>query len=358
MIKIPHSPEAITSLWLTTALRSTKTIDKSEVTSFRTERIGEKEGFTGYLARFELQYSSLEETAPPSLVGKFSPNDPELLKSLKENYVREVKFYDEIAARERLPVPHCYYRDIDLETGTSIMLLEDLSHLRTVDFISGCTLEEAELVVQGLGRIHASWWENPKLQDMDWFFSFADAPYQEWWAQYPQKIQALLPDFPIPGNFFEFGKQFGSNMVEIVNQLEGPPLTCVHRDIHVDNLLFGVKDSDPPVEIVDWQLVGRGKGVSDIAYFLISSVPPALRRESEMKLLEIYHRLLIQSGITEYSFDQCWHDYLLSAVGKLFITVAATVLIDNSSAHRKAWRRADLQRLVAFIEDHKVEQFV
>ena len=47
-----------------------------------------------------------------------------------------------------------------------------------------------------------------------------------------------------------------------------------------------------------------------------------------------------------------------AAVGKLFITVAATVLLDNSSAHRRAWRWADLQRLVAFIEDHAVAEIL
>ena len=355
---IPQSPESITPRWLTEALRSTNTIDRAEVKSFGIKRIGEKEGFTGYLARFELDYSVLEGNAPTSLIGKFSPVDPELLMSLKENYVREARFYEKIAAGRSLPVPCCYYSDIDLETGASIMLLEDLSRLRTVDFVTGCTLQEAEDAIRGLARIHAGWWDSPKLQEMDWFFSFTDMPYREWWAQYPQRVEALLPDYPLPDVFFEVGQRFGSNMTEVLNQLEGPPLTCIHRDIHVDNLLFGRQDSDPPVVVVDWQVVGRGNGASDIAYFMISSVPPALRRQSEKRLLQTYHSLLTQSGIQDYSFDQCWHDYELFAVAKLYITVAATVLLDNTSAHRRAWRRADLQRLVAFIEDHNVDQLV
>ena len=355
---IPEIPEAMTSAWLTEALHSKKTIDQAAVKSFRMKRIGEKEGFSGYLVRFEIDYSQPEKDAPTSLIGKFSPVDPDLRMAMKEGNVREVRFYDEIAAEQSLPVPPCYYSDINLETGASILLLEDLSRSRLVDFVTGCKPADTELVIQELARIHASWWNDTKLQEMSWLSSFADYPYQEWWSQYPQEIADLLPDYQLPDTFFDIGHRFGLNMAAILNQLEGMPVTCIHRDIHVDNLLFGVKETDPPLTVVDWQLVGKGRGVSDVAYFMISSVPPAQRRQSERRLLQTYHTFLTQYGVQGYSFDQCWADYKLSAVCKLFITVAATVLIDNSSPHRRAWRRADLQRLVAFIEDHSVGELL
>jgi hypothetical protein len=66
----------------------------------------------------------------------------------------------------------------------------------------------------------------------------------------------------------------------------------------------------------------------------------------------LYHQHLISTGIENYTLDQCWTDYIVSAASKLFITVTATVNFDNMSAHRMAWRKADLQRLMAFIDDH------
>ena len=39
-------------------------------------------------------------------------------------------------------------------------------------------------------------------------------------------------------------------------------------------------------------------------------------------------------------------------VAKLNVSVMATVLLDNSSPAKRAWRRADLLRLMAFCEDH------
>lgn len=355
---IPDSPEAMTSTWLTEALHRTKTIDQAVVKSFKMKRIGEKEGFTGCLVRLEIDYSQAEKDAPTSLIGKFSPVDPDLRMAMKEGNVREVRFYDEIAAGQSLPVPHCYYSDINLETGASILLLEDLSRSRIVDFVTGCKPTDTELVIEELAKIHASWWNNTKLQEMSWLLSLADYPFQEWWSQYPQEIADLFPDYQLPDTFFDIGHRFGSNMEAILNQLEGMPVTCIHRDTHVDNLLFGVQETDPPLTLVDWQEVGKGRGVSDVAYFMISSVPPAQRRESERRLLQTYHTFLTQYGVREYSFNQCWADYKLSAVGKLFMTVAATVLIDNSSPHRRAWRRADLQRLVGFMEDHAVAELL
>ena len=104
--------------------------------------------------------------------------------------------------------------------------------------------------------------------------------------------------------------------------------------------------------IIDWQTTGRGLGISDIAYLLISSLSPTDRRASEQELVGMYHRYLIDSGVENYGLDQCWADYKVSVASKLFISVTATVRLDNTTPHRRAWRAADLQRLMAFIDDH------
>jgi hypothetical protein len=66
----------------------------------------------------------------------------------------------------------------------------------------------------------------------------------------------------------------------------------------------------------------------------------------------LYHQHLVENGIVDYDLDQCWADYKLSVASKLFISVTATVRLDNTTPHRRAWRAADLQRIVAFIDDH------
>ena len=351
-LRVPSGPGAITAQWLTEALDSIDAIEKAAVKSFQISPIGVKQGFTGTLFRFELDYVDGENKGPASLVAKFSPVDAEERNALRAINLRETSFYRALAAEQNLPIATCYYADFDHETGASILLLQDLSDMRTVDFLDGCSLEDVRTAVRALAKIHATWWNRPALEEMTWLSSIEDYPYQDWWDQYPQEISTLLPELPIPPAFFEFGDRFAANLRRILDRLEGAPRTLIHRDIHVDNLLFGETASQPEVVLVDWQVAGRGLGVSDIAYLLISSLPIDQRRLAERQLVQSYHRFLLEAGIRDYSFEQCWSDYIISAVAKLFISVAVTVSVDNSSDHRRAWRTADLQRLLAFIEDH------
>ncbi len=358
MLDIPDSSHAVTPAWLTEALRRSGSIDRAAVRDFKTTRIGEQEGFAGFLLRFDLDYDRDEEQAPRTIIGKFSSIKPDLRLAMKPGNEREIRFYKEIASGGEFPVPHCYYADINLDTGASVLLMEDLGHLRRVSFIGGCAPNDVEQVVRGLADFHASWWDNPRLEAMPWLASLADAPYPDWWSRYPQVVADLLPDYPLPESLLRVGERFAADMPGLLERLEGHPLACIHRDIHVDNVLFRAPGANPAFVVIDWQTVGAGRGVSDVGYFIISSIPPDQRRQTEEHLIRIYHETLVQHGVQGYSFEDCWHDYKLSVLGKLFITVQMTVLVDNSDAHRMAWRRADLNRLTAFIEDHHVDDIL
>jgi len=344
---VPEGIRSITTEWLTDALGIGGPGRDVRVSSFRVSRVGEEQGWIGEVARLELTYSQPVAGAPSSVIVKFSPPDPNLVFSL-----HEVQFYCEIAAGQDFAVPACHYGETDPQTGAAVLLLEDLSRLRTVSFVKGCTPEEAEVAVMELARLHTAYWGDQTLKSKDWLFTIADTQFAEWWTQYPRKITELLPEFEVSRRLMEFGDRFATDMPLILDRIEGAPFTAIHRDTHVDNLLFGIHRDDPPVILLDWQTAGRGKGISDIAYLLISSLSPSDRRTSENRLVDLYHRRLIESGIEDYTPDQCWSDYIVSVASKLFITVTATVHLDNASRFRRAWRTADLQRLMAFIDDH------
>ena len=344
----PDCVRSVTTEWLSEVLRLGGFGDSVTVASFRAQQIGGEQGWTGELARLDLSYATPIEGAPSSVVVKFSPPDLDRVFS-----AHEVGFYLEIASEQDLPVPACYYGDADPQTGASVLLLEDLSRLRAVSFLDGCTVREAKAAVMGLAEIHTAWWENETLQSKDWLFTIADTPFSDWWAQYPERIKTILPDLKISRSLMEFGDRFATDTTLILDRIEGSPLTCIHRDIHADNLLFGCHPDDPSVIFIDWQTAGRGLGISDVAYLLISSLSPFDRRTSERELIGMYHRYLMNHGIENYDLAQCWADYKLSVASKLFISVTATVRLDNTTPHRRAWRAADLQRLMAFIDDHE-----
>jgi hypothetical protein len=339
---IPQNPGSITPQWLTAALRSGGTIGETTVDSITIKRIGEDESFSGgALLHLEINYCGGEQAdMPASLIAKLSPNDPEIRSLLKNFNAREAYFYAELAHECSPLVPRCFYSDFDAETGECILLLEDLSHFQYVEFIAGCEPEDVEHVVQALARFQAHWWDSPNLKGLGGTSILSEIPFSEVWPLYRKKVAELLPDFFIPDTFFALGKYVAENEFSVFKRLlESEPITCIHRDIHVDNILFSRQTDDSPVKVLDWALMGKGRGVYDVAYFLISSVPSEQRRLAERNLLLTYHSALVQYGIKDYSFEQCWFDYRLAVIGKLFVTVGATVLADNSTPHKKAWRK-------------------
>lgn len=359
--EIPRNPDSITPQWLTAALQSNGTIGEAIVDSFTIKFIGEDESFSGgALLQMEINYCGDEQAdAPASLIAKLSPNDPEMRLLLKDLNSRETYFYTELAPQSNPLVPRCFYSDFDAETGECILLLEDLSHLHAVAFTAGCEPKDVEHVVQALARFHAHWWDSPNLKELGGASILSEIPFSEVWPLYREKIAALLPGFLIPDTFFMLGEHVAANEFSVFNRLlESEPITCIHRDIHVDNILFSQQADDSPVKVLDWALVGKGRGVYDVAYFLISSVSSEQRRQTEKNLLRTYHSALVQYGVEDYSYEQCWFDYKLAVIGKLFVTVGATVLADNSTPHKKAWRKADLQRLLAFCDDHSVNELL
>jgi thiamine kinase-like enzyme len=360
-LAIPDRPEMVTAVWLTKALRASKIIKNAAVKSYKMDRVGAEEGFSGQIARFHLSYDTIEKRAPASLICKLSSDKPAIRADFKKDYACEVQFYAEIAPQADLPVPTCYYQAIDTTSGASVLLLEDLSHFHAANLIGGCTASEVDVVVTELAKIHGHWWNHPELIGDTWLStprSFAKRPFPQWWSNYPKIIANLLPDYPLPLSVFKVGQQFSRNMEHILNQLSVPPLTFIHRDVHADNLLFGIRPTHPPLMLFDWAYAGRGRGIGDITYFMVSSVSPKLRQKFEESWMNRYYAQLIQSGVQNYSLTQCWHDYKIAVVNKLFISVMATVLFDNNTPQRRAWRLADLRRITAFLEDHAVTSFL
>ena len=353
---IPTTPAEITADWLTQTLRATKAITSASVTSVTLTRIGEEEGFSGgglYLAR--LSYDHADPHAPASLVVKLSPVDPAMRAITRAGNGREVGFYGKLAMGINLPVPFCYHFDFDDETAASILLLQDLGGYRSVPFLQGCGPADAKRVVESLVQIHATWWNSPALDALTGAHFLDDYPFAALWPRYQDALKSLLQDIDLPESFLTLGNFVAQNEAAIFKGIfDTAPVTCLHRDTQADNVMFAPPRAGGGAVLLDWQLVGKGRGANDVGYFLISSVEPAQRRNMERGLVAHYHAELLRAGIRGYSLRQCWTDYLKSVAGKLYITVVATVLLDNSSPHKQAWRRADLTRLLAFCKDHNI----
>jgi hypothetical protein len=103
--------------------------------------------------------------------------------------------------------------------------------------------------------------------------------------------------------------------------------------------------------VIDWQICARGRGVFDVAYLLSQSAPPALRQAEEMRLLQTYHRALLDHGVQGYTFEECLLDYRRSILFALVYPVIVCGSLDLANARGHQLATVVLERSVAAILD-------
>ncbi len=354
-LKIPARPDELTPEWLTHALRQTGTITDSAVKSFDREVIAEGVGLMGQLARVKPHYDGSEAGAPRALIAKFpaAAEENREIGNIFRFYEREVRFYEEIADEVELRTPRCYYSAMDTEAGEYILLLEDLEPARVGDQLTGCSRQEAELAIRELAKFHATWWDSPRLAEIDWM-PFANDPvnksvedsYQDAWDPFVERFGGRVPK-----SVLEIGERLAEKTGTIQDQTADPPRTITHGDYRYDNLFFATPEGGDPLAVIDWQIAFRGRGVYDVAYFMSQSVQPEERRAKEKEILRSYHRTLMENGARGYDFDQCLHDYRLSTLFCLVYPVIVGGTLDLSNERGLALATAMLDRSVAAIVD-------
>jgi len=98
--------------------------------------------------------------------------------------------------------------------------------------------------------------------------------------------------------------------------------TLVHKDFHLQNILYDPNAKEDSVVIVDWDSFGIGCGAHDLAY-MASLLPTNYRRSNEDVLLSTYHDHLLSHGVTDYGADDLYADYQL---GTLFAPALQPIL--------------------------------
>lgn len=334
---VPLGPEGVTRGWLGAALGCDLGAD---VTDLRLVRVGVDEGFTGTrLYRAEIGGGA-------SVIVKLASEDAALRARFAAENAREVAFYHHYA--EGLPVPRCYHAASDAAAGASVVVLEDLGRARSVPFVTGLSRDEAEAAVRALARCHAAHWGAAGLADLPGAAVAEELGFAACWDGYAQALQELLPGADLSPEVLALGEAMARDAAAVLGPiLDDGVLTLRHGDVQADNLMF----DGPGAVLLDWQFMARGRGGTDLAYLLISSLQPEARRAHEAALIACYVNALEEQGIA-YERAALWRDYRRGVAVKLLMSVVATVGMDNQGAAKQAWRRADLARLLAFAADH------
>jgi aminoglycoside/choline kinase family phosphotransferase len=279
----------------------------------------------GVIHRLALSYDGTPPAgAPTSLVVK----QPSTFPANREQgvalglYMAEVRFYRELASRTSLRVPHAYYADLG-DDGDFVVVMEDLSGLRHLDQTEGMTPEQMGHAVRALAALHGPFWG--EVGALDWIPSVVHARIQGFAGMFPQFWQGTRANFAdrLDDGALAVGDAVAVHYWSCMQRLGERPWTLLHMDYRCDNFLYDDASPDAPLVTLDWQSLGRGPAAYDLAYLLGGSLTLEDRRTHEQDLLHEYHRVLVDHGVDDYSFDELWADYRLASL----VGIGSAVLV-------------------------------
>ena len=334
---IPAASKDITANWLNEALHESGFLKDVNIKSIGYEQWGVGEGFVSDMARLTLDYDREAPHLPRTVVAKL----PTAYESAYEMamlfnvYEREIRFYTEMAPQSPIRTPALVYADVDLEEKKYFLLLEDCSCYQQVDQSQGLDHEQTRQVALMLADFHAYWWDRENLLSFPWMitntgpvaWALVDAfrGYWDFSVQVPGFVAAL------PEGGYEAGAKLRQSYQWLIETGADDHLTIAHFDFRVDNLFFDSDNREKPVIVFDWGSTNINRGVIDLSYLLGGSLEVDLRREIEKDIVRLYHDRLQEKGISGYSWDECWQDYLKGTLIYAYIPVLAYATLDTSN---------------------------
>lgn len=354
---LPATIDELTPDWLTGALRAGGHIAPgTAVRGVRSERLGEGVGFIGVVCRLSLTYEG--GSGPATVIAKLpSPEEgARAIGNLYGLYEREVRFYEDVGSATGLTAPQCYFSAWHAGEERSLLLLEDLApYGRVGDQLAGCTGEEAALALSELAKLHAAWWNSPRLDEIPWLtrgtdlvrssmteaYGDARGPFlAQFGHRLDPRVRACVPDLH-------------ERVLVMLDDIDSQAaVTIVHGDYRLDNMFFGRNGGPYELAVFDWQSPNRGWGAYDLAYFISGTMAPAERRASERDALRRYHEQLQAGGVRDYPFERLMTDYRRSLMVYLAIFVVNGATLEQSNERAVQLFEVIFDRLNDAIVDH------
>lgn len=319
MPQIPSTIEQIDDAWLSDALGR-------PVSGVSHEQIGVGVGVSSAVYR-----TSLDGFDAPTLITKLPALAEEAVftSSVLRMYIREVRFFQNLAPESPIRVPQGYFGAVDDETSHFVQLMEDMGSLRIVDQNDGMDIDDAGQAVDELALWHAQWWgrADTAVERGD-AVCLSDPVYPavlpmvfaEGWEKVNREM-TLAPEI------LAVGPAWTDRLGSLLTSLAGAPNTITHGDYRADNILFA---DDGGVVLLDFQLTGRGSGSYDLAYFITQSLAPDLAATHETELFNRWRDGLIAAGVPEGETVGLWDRYREAAYFCLVYPIVASRGMDLS----------------------------
>jgi hypothetical protein len=273
---------------------------------------------------FRLMLSWANYDGPKTIIAKCPSTDPHSrnIAAMVRNYVLEINWYRSLAAQTQVNCPHCYHADIAGNGVDFALLLADCAPAKQGDQLAGADLQSIRAAIAQMAALHASHWNDDVLDAHEWL---------QFGRTNKEIVRQLMPSI-YPGFCERYRGRLNDEILDMGQQLvdhfddylDAVPaaLTIVHGDFRLDNLLFG---TDGGVTVVDWQTLGIGSPMADLAYFTGTSIADPAERAAEEAALFAYYCDQVEARGVSIARDQLWLDYRRYAYSGFIMAVFASM---------------------------------
>lgn len=333
-----NQPWLVDTLRVAGALPAHAVISAVHVAPYKTA-----EAFRSRVARVRIQHQVAggnPETL--ALIAKFAPPAHSLrdhaVYILQQNHIKEVAVYAHLVSDDDVAAPAAWFAECRALSGHFCILMEDLHSAVEVTELAGCPVELAELAMDAFAALHGRFWGCTGASAD--FLKYVPDPI----------IDHFAAEFPGAD-----GPLFGELVRRVWRLDSQAPGTALHGDARVGNMLFPGPSEDR-FAFIDWQAARLGKGAFDVAYFLVLSTTPEVRRSHGQALLARYHAELQRRGVRDYSLDDLSRDYRLATVlvmGFVSLPMMSAESSDTgaNAAGLKVLADVWTRRIVALVDD-------
>jgi hypothetical protein len=278
----------------------------------------------------EIHYSINGQTHAFKCFAKFAPVMGTIwnkaIFNLQLNHIKEANFNNLFVKPDSdLPAPKVYYSEVSANTGHLCLITEFMTHSKEYVETVYETLPDEHLymAVEGMAALHARYW-NEQSARMSKLLPIDDSTVH-------------FMDSVVAFSWSNAARTILSRSWKYMNR----PQTVLHGDARIGNMMFPDATGKGRFVFIDWQAVRKGMAVYDLAYFLVLSLQSEHLQRVEEESLRVYHRHLMQRGVTGYSPEQLTEDYHHACLCVLVLLalplLSGEVSVEDDAARYFVW---------------------
>ena len=325
------------------------------VVEMQTAVIGEGRGFLSDTVAIDLSHEKPQpEDRPRSVIVKMKPRlHPEQTDMEVElrGFEREIAFYRDVAPNLPIKLPEIYFIDDSERDG--LIVMENLSHLNPGDQVRGVTQEQGLAVASQIAHLHARYWDNDALKQLDWvplMDHFNTENFARDWPDFAEEYHLRLGP-----QAMRVGEWMAENIDALEAEIASRPLAFIHGDLRADNVLLS--DDGTGSVIIDWQLASRHLAAFDVVRFMGGSEPEAERAGHQKEFMDAWGDVLRAEGVSTYTAEDALHDFRLASLHCLTIPVKVrTFFGDDPSARQGRLLDAQVQRFFSAVHELQADE--